>query len=148
MAKRRLFDNIREDIKNEVDKVAKTRARVAIDRIIDLTPVWSGAYAESHRVSVNGKAVDGPVQSPPVIGEKMPSAMAASLKNSIRRDLMRKVDRAKVFTKIRLLNGTDHAVDVEYGGDRTSPRYVYKSARRAAESAPIRIGKIGKARQR
>lgn len=96
------------------------------------TPVWSGSYVESHRVSVDGKPVAPPTLNfDPRLGlpDKIGEIKAENIRNEVRDTLISKIERASDFGKMEILNKSLHGLLVE-----NHPLYyeVFEKARVAA----------------
>ena len=166
ISKHGTFDDIRRRIREEVREVTVEASRVAIKSVAMDSPVWSGAYVNSHRVQVDGKPVAPPDESniklnidgdayPP----KLPESTAIKLRRGAVTRERAKLAKVKPFSRVRVLNRAVHAVNVEYGDTggedigahnnaRRKPmkaRYVYTRAREAARST---AGMIAKRRRR
>ena len=123
------FKQAKQEVKDHVSDVIRNTALEAIFIIVNDSPVWSGAYVMSHRLSINGSPVAKALKSPSVIGPKMPEAQAAVLRNMTAKKLMAEYRIISPFQLVVIKNEADHCLEVEYEGTKSyGPHYVYTSA--------------------
>ncbi|RLD57846.1 MAG: hypothetical protein DRI97_04435 [Bacteroidetes bacterium] len=104
-------------------KFAKETATRAIDSVTRRSPVKSGRYIKSHRVTIDGEAPAPPEKM------KFGTIPQSTAVQSVMGSLLLKVSAAKQFKKITISNGLHYARNIEYlGWEKTGPYQVYHHA--------------------
>jgi len=130
---RQIADRYLEKLKESANDAKKTLAKQATRKVIDYSPVRTGAYVTSHRIGID--QID-PSHEPFItvgpgeeIPPKMPTALAAALKESLYAKHSTEISRAPFDKDIYVSNSIPYANQVEYIGWRlTEARHVYHKA--------------------
>jgi hypothetical protein len=123
------FKQAKQEIKDHVSDVIRNAALEAINVIVFASPVWSGAYVKSHRLSINGSPVAKAIESPFRIGPKMSKFKADLLRIMVRKKLQSEYRIISPFQLVVIKNEAKHCLDVEYlGSAKYGAHYVYTSA--------------------
>lgn len=123
---RAAFKQARKEAHDDVAMIVYRTTVFALKTIVENSPVWSGAYVRSHRLSVNGAPVAEPVQSPKEIGPRLPDAAAIALRKLVFQEQMAHYGEKLPFSTVVISNDADHARLVEFVGTGfVNARYVY-----------------------
>ncbi len=121
------FDKIREEIDEIVIDATRHLAKEGLKAVVDNSPVRTGAYVGSHRVSIDGAGVKKPIKPKPK--GTAPLANSALAKGSALSTERLKLSGVRLFSTVTILNQAEHAAIVEYIGWDQTPAYgVYMRA--------------------
>ena len=128
------FDELREEIDKTVIRATRHLAEEGLKAVVNGSPVATGAYVGSHRVSVDGITVAPPripsasTFSPMEISRKIFANAGTEKAKAISTERL-KLSGIKLFSNITILNQAQHAATVEYiGWGQTAPYGVYMKA--------------------
>jgi hypothetical protein len=111
-----------EELIDEVDEIAESTLAdimaTAYDVLVDHSPIWSGSYVLSHRISVNGSPVAPPVDvsQPDPKGGMYALKIDATTASAYRAKALEEkkvLESAENFSSIEISNDIDYANIVE-----------------------------------
>jgi len=139
------FDQqLKEFLETLADRTITAKQALAVQiasYIVDISPVWTGAYVKSHQVGVN--SVDATFTAPTIsTTANMPiqSQAVKALRQERKKINSAKINAAtRLFDEIYISNSAPHASIVEYiGWQKTGPYHVYSKAKMKAKAiAPV-----------
>jgi len=120
------FQKAKIEIENHMAEIVQSAASKAVSSLFNLSPVWSGSYMLSHRMSINGEPVAGPTYAPPPFGFGIPIYVDKA-KHRMVEALFQKILSIKAFGTVEFSNSILHCIDVEYLGTPRRPEgwHVY-----------------------
>lgn len=121
-----LVENFEGKAEAELTKRLRRFTREALRRIVERSPVWTGAYVKSHRVGIKksktGRGFSGthePVVFAPPGGpypKRMSEAQANALRKQIYNKLKSRISRVEIGDTVAIFNNIPYADRVEFIG--------------------------------
>lgn len=110
------FNRARQEVDQDIQEALIVGGHLALQGVIERTPVWTGSYLLSHRVGINAKSTEPPtyINQHPEFNGLTPGEEEAYRQKAMMQ--ANKIQTAQNINSVWVSNGIGHAPDVEYIG--------------------------------